>query len=60
LGLSLSWVCLMNYWAPGNPNLLGLGQPHLGSVYQGAYKARVFATGTNSSFFATNIPNPLL
>jgi hypothetical protein len=34
LGLSLSWVCLMNCWAPGNPNLLGLGQPHLGWVYQ--------------------------
>jgi hypothetical protein len=27
---------------------------------QGAYKARVFATGTISSFFATNMPNPLL
>jgi hypothetical protein len=26
----------------------------------GAYKARVFATGTISSFFTTNIPNPLL
>jgi hypothetical protein len=26
----------------------------------GAYKARVFATRTISSFFATNIPNPLL
>jgi hypothetical protein len=25
-----------------------------------AYKARVFATGTISSFFATNMPNPLL
>jgi hypothetical protein len=25
----------MNCWAPGNPNLLGLGQPHLGWVYQG-------------------------
>jgi hypothetical protein len=24
----------MNCWAPGNPNLLGLGQPHLGWVYQ--------------------------
>jgi hypothetical protein len=23
----------MNCWAPGNPNLLGLGQPHLGWVY---------------------------
>jgi hypothetical protein len=28
--------------------------------YRGAYKARVFATGTVSSFFATNMPNPLL
>jgi RNA polymerase subunit RPABC4/transcription elongation factor Spt4 len=26
----------------------------------GAYKARVFATGTISSFFATDMPNPLL
>jgi hypothetical protein len=26
----------------------------------GVYKARVFATGTISSFFATNMPNPLL
>jgi hypothetical protein len=26
----------------------------------GAYKARVFAPGTISSFFATNMPNPLL
>jgi hypothetical protein len=26
----------------------------------GAYKARVFATGTISSFFSTNMPNPLL
>jgi hypothetical protein len=28
--------------------------------YQGVYKARVFATGTISSFIATNMPNPLL
>jgi hypothetical protein len=27
---------------------------------RGAYKARVFATGTIYSFFATNMPNPLL
>jgi hypothetical protein len=27
---------------------------------RGAYQARVFATGTISSFFATNMPNPLL
>jgi hypothetical protein len=26
----------------------------------GAYKARVFASGTISLFFATNMPNPLL
>jgi hypothetical protein len=26
----------------------------------GAYKTRVFATGTISSFFATNMPDPLL
>jgi hypothetical protein len=26
----------------------------------GCIQARVFATGTNSSFFATNLPNPLL
>jgi hypothetical protein len=26
----------------------------------GAYKARVFSTGTISSFFTTNMPNPLL
>jgi hypothetical protein len=28
--------------------------------YRGAYKARVFATRTISSFIATNMPNPLL
>jgi hypothetical protein len=28
-------------------------------VSRGAYKARVFATGTISTFFATNMPNPL-
>jgi hypothetical protein len=33
---------------------------HSKNVCRGAYKARVFATGTNSSFFATNMPNPLL
>jgi hypothetical protein len=26
-------VCLMNWWAPGNPNLLGLDKPHVGLVY---------------------------
>jgi hypothetical protein len=30
------------------------------TVVGGAYKARVFATGTISLFFATNMPNPLL
>src|SRR6187455_1539669 len=30
------------------------------TVVEGAYKARVFATGTISSFFATNMPKPLL
>jgi hypothetical protein len=30
------------------------------TVVEGAYKARVFATGTTSLFFATNMPNPLL
>jgi hypothetical protein len=33
---------------------------HSENGYQGANKARVFATGTISSFFATNMPNPLL
>jgi hypothetical protein len=33
---------------------------HSQNECRGAYKARVFATGTNSSFFATNMPNPLL
>jgi hypothetical protein len=33
---------------------------HSENGYRGAYKARVFATGTFSSFFATNMPNPLL
>jgi hypothetical protein len=33
---------------------------HSKNGFQGAYKARVFATGTISSFFATNMPNPLL
>jgi hypothetical protein len=28
--------------------------------YRVAYKAWVFATGTIFSFFATNMPNPLL
>jgi regulatory protein YycH of two-component signal transduction system YycFG len=31
---------------------------HSENGYRGAYKARVFATGTISSFFATNMPNP--
>jgi hypothetical protein len=33
---------------------------HSENGYRGAYKARVFATGTISLFFATNMPNPLL
>jgi hypothetical protein len=33
---------------------------HSENGYHGAYKARVFATGTISSFFATNMPTPLL
>jgi hypothetical protein len=34
--------------------------PHSENGCRGAYKARVFATGTTSSFCATNMPNPLL
>jgi hypothetical protein len=33
---------------------------HSENGYRGAYKARVFATGTISLFFATNMPNPLI
>jgi hypothetical protein len=33
---------------------------HSENGYRGAFKARVFATGTISSFFATNIPTPIL
>jgi hypothetical protein len=33
---------------------------HSENGYRGAYKARVFAIGTISSFFATNMPNPLI
>jgi hypothetical protein len=33
----------MNCWAPGNPNLLGLGQPHLGWVYQLSFSGLVIA-----------------
>jgi hypothetical protein len=33
----------MNCWAPGNPNLLGLGQPHLGWVYQARPQRRAWA-----------------
>jgi hypothetical protein len=32
---------------------------HSENGYNGAFKAWVFATGTSSSFFATNYPNPL-
>jgi hypothetical protein len=34
--------------------------PILKTVVGGAYKARVFVTGTISLFFAMNMPNPLL
>jgi hypothetical protein len=34
--------------------------PHSQNGCRGAYKVRVFATRTNFSFFATNLPNPLL
>ena len=40
-------------------NLVAARHPFRKRV-SGAYKARVFATGTISSFFATNMPNPLL
>jgi hypothetical protein len=33
---------------------------HSENGYRGANKARVFATGTISSFIATNMPDPLL
>jgi hypothetical protein len=33
---------------------------HTENGCRGAYKARVFATGTISSFFPTNMPNPQL
>jgi hypothetical protein len=33
---------------------------HSENGYRGAYQARVFATGTVSSIFATNMPNPLI
>jgi hypothetical protein len=44
-------VVLRNFVVARHPFRKGLS---------GAYKARVFATGTISSFFATNMPNPLL
>jgi hypothetical protein len=37
-----------------------LSVTHSENGCHGAYKARVFANGTISSFFATNMPNPLL
>jgi hypothetical protein len=42
---------------------LAISLPHVThseNGYQGAYKARVFATGTISSFFATNMLSPKL
>ena len=36
------------------------GTPLLPKTSVGCIKARVFATGTISSFFVTNMPNPLL
>jgi hypothetical protein len=41
-------------------NFVAARHPIPKTVVEGAYKARVFATGTISSFFATNMPNPLL
>jgi hypothetical protein len=40
-------------------NFVAARHPFLKWV-SGAHKTLVFATGTNSSFFATNMPNPLL
>jgi hypothetical protein len=40
----------MNCWAPGNPNLFGLGQPHLGWVYHSSWNKKYPAT-TFSGFF---------
>jgi hypothetical protein len=31
----------MNCWAPGNPNLFGLGQPHLGWVYHSSWNKKI-------------------
>jgi hypothetical protein len=45
----------MNCWAPGNPNLLGLGQPHLGWVYQ-KRRAKSNDPGWNYSYW-TEIGN---
>jgi hypothetical protein len=42
-----------------SPNFVAARHPFRKRV-SGAYKARVFATGTISSFFATNMPIPLL
>jgi hypothetical protein len=48
--LCLGWFCAISL-----PHIT-----HSKNWCRGAYKARVFATGTISSFFATNMPNPLL
>jgi hypothetical protein len=42
-----------------SPNFVAARHPFRKRV-SGCIKARVFATGTISSFFATNMPNPLL
>jgi hypothetical protein len=54
----LVWVqnsCLVWFRATSLPHVT-----HSKNECRGAYKARVFATGTISSFFATIMPNPLL
>jgi hypothetical protein len=42
-----------------SPNFIAARHPFENGC-RGAYKARVLSTGTISSFFATNMPNPLL
>jgi hypothetical protein len=54
----LLWVqnsCLVWFRAISLPHVT-----HSENGCRGAYKERVFATGTISSFFTTNMPNPLL
>jgi hypothetical protein len=61
----LKRTCLIHYFSPKlmfgvlSRNFVAARHP-FENGYRGAYKARVFATGTISSFFATNIPNPQL